>query len=303
MLKILSRGWKILKIDKNMALAIIYVIVISIIAIVKNVSSTSPYSPYNINPDGYSNLVYVIDLEIIKKIDSINSKDVVILIPLAREIVIEEFEKLKKLILSGSTIVLLDENGFSNNFLRHIGLDIRVENYKILDEISKYSSREYPVIFTKTGLRLSTYKPSYIVLKNNLDENVFGTTSPYAYADINSDGFYTLGEEINIFAIIYSASIGNGSIWLITDLDILSNRIIDSFNNKEFLKSLSASKKIYLCIDWLDLKPLDILKHIIQGNTINLYNNITISMAMFFILITIYIAIEHYTKSYRYMEQ
>lgn len=286
-----------LKVPKELILTFLYIIIVSILAIMLNMSSQMPYSPYNIGFEGYSKLLDTIaSIEIAKDLNHIEPFSIAIL-PLTKEISNLNSEYIKNLTVAGVTIIILDENGYSNKLLKDLGLGIEIRKTKVLDEVSKYGSREYPVIvidFNNTILRIVTYKPSYIASLKEFSKEITGSTSDYAYADEDGNGFYTLGEVIGKYNVICSASLDKGSLWVIADLDILSNRVIDYLDNRRFIEILASSRKVYIALEGLDVGLFDIIRYTLTRGLGGIYSNIFIFPLVFAVLLTLYVILEHY---------
>lgn len=286
-----------MRVPRELILTFLYVIIVSVLAIVLNMSSQTPYSPYNTGSEGYSRLLEVVaSIEIVRDLNHIEPFSVIIL-PLTREMGNLNSEYLKNLTSAGATVIILDENGYSNKLLKDLGLGIEIRGIKVLDEVSKYRSREYPVIvvkFNNTILRIVTYKPSYIVSSKEFSREVAGFTSDYAYADEDKNGFYTLGEVIGKYMVIYSAFQDKGSLWVVADLDILSNRAIDYLDNKAFIEILANSRKVYIVLEGLNVNLIDIIKYTLTRGLGGTRGNIFIFPITFTILLTLYIILEYY---------
>lgn len=286
-----------LKIPRELVLSLLYVVIISMLAIVLNMPSQTPYSPYNTGSKGYSKLLSSIpSIEIVRSLDHIEPSSVVI-IPLTKEVSSSTSVYLKNLTSAGATIVILDEEGCSNKLLEDLGLEIKIRKAKVLDEVSKHGSREYPVItigFNSTTFKVVAHKPSYIEPLEESSEEIVGSTSDYAYVDEDGNSFYTLGEVMRRHIVIYSTSLNTSSLWVIADLDILSNRVIDYLDNKRFIETLTSSRKTYIVLEGLDIDLFDIIKYVLTKGVIGAYGGVFVFPLVFMVLLMIYIALEHY---------
>ena len=240
----------------------------SAMAILLNTSTTTPYSPFNSNDNGFSNIVHQFNSNIVASLKQVqtNYNNSVILIPLVEDIQQEDYEIVAELVKRGCTIVLLDENGYSNKLLNFIGIKAAVSPTHVFDEISKIVSRDYPVACSENNsekLCLVTYKPTHIeILGNNSPILVF-TTSSYAYEDLDNNGFYSQGDKMGKYIVAAKFSVYNGSLWLIADLNVFTNNLLNNEYNKMFLESVVKGKNIYLCIKYLRLEVLDKIKYLI----------------------------------------
>lgn len=259
-----------MKIDREALLIIVLSILVTSISIIMNMPSTTPYSPYNTYGDGYSELLSIADRAIVVKgIKNIENNSVVVL-PIARGMDRARYEWIKDVLNRGNIVVILDEVGYVNEFMDFIGIRARIENTKILDEVNKLNSRVYPLIALEIKIndsvyryKVAMYRPSHIVIDNSTSIFSKGTTSAYAYADIDSNNYYSLGEEMGVYVTICSFKVGKGELWLISDLDLFSNKMIDIENvdNRKFLETLVKFKMMYIVIDYLELSSIDIIKY------------------------------------------
>lgn len=263
----MSRGFPRLKTNRYFILLMVFALLISSLSILINIPSTAPYSPYNLGSNGYSKILSSIPstINILKDLEKME-QNALILIPLAKSMDTWAYDVIRNLLKHGMIIAILDEEGYSNNLMVHLGIGARIEAIKVLDEISKNRSREYPLVDLKMNnitLSMATYKPSYIVRGVN-ECNFVAKTSKYAYADIDGNGYYTPGEPMGVYEVVCSWRIDNGWLWLIADLDIIANNILVLGNNIEFLKlllSLNNVQKISLVIDYLNLTLVDSIRY------------------------------------------
>ncbi|MEM2757728.1 MAG: hypothetical protein QW596_04730, partial [Sulfolobales archaeon] len=182
-----------------------------------------------------------------------------IVVVLNNELQSSEYSVIEDLLSSGSTVVILDEYGYSNNLLKYLGLDALVVNHVVLDEVFKYGNREYPLLrLGGTELNLTTYGPTYIYVSDS--SFVVAETSKYSYIDLNGDGYYSLGESMKSYPVVVQFYVGRGRLVLISDLDVISNGLFDT--NKLALIKLVGTP-VYIVINHLVLSNTDYLKYVL----------------------------------------
>jgi len=294
-----------LKIDREALLIIVLSILTTSISIVMNMSSTTPYSPYNTYDDGYSELLSITDrVTVIRGLKSIENNSVVFL-PIARGMDRARYEWIKDILNRGNTVVILNEAGYINEFMEFIGIRARIEKTKVLDEVHKLDSRVYPLITLEINInnsvhmyRVAMYSPSHIVISDVSSAfSTRGTTSVYAYADIDGNNYYSLGEEMGMYITICSFKVGKGELWLISDLDLFSNKLIniENANNRKFLETLVEFRRMYIVIDYLELSPIDIIKY--SYNVIVPLNltkdHISIGLSIYILLLSILVVMRY----------
>lgn len=285
-----------MKVDIEATLALVFVALMTLTAIVLNMPSPTPYSPYNSGSKGYAKLFSLFDVEVGTLAEASSRRDTAILMPVERESDPSSYARVRDLLLSGSTIVLLDGDGYSNPLLDFLGLRVRIGGYRILDEVSKLGSRDYPVASIKVGntsYRVVVYRPSYIDV-DYLDVELAGITSNYSYADLDSNGYYSIGEEMRRYVVIYPAAVGNGTIWIVSNLDIFSNELVDKLDNIVFLKKLVGGRRLYLVVDGLELGSLDVAKYSLYRVSLRyMYSeSLQLNLAIFIAVLAILMVME-----------
>ena len=245
------------------AVIVLFATITSILSLLLSIPTSTPLSPYNTGDHGYSHLLTLHTLTVTMSLPK-DDKNIIIILPLERRIDERSVKSIRNLLMHGSTIVVLDEKGYSNQLLEDVGVKAKVVSVTVLDEVSKAYSRFYPVASLRLGnntLRIVTFKPSYIFIDNISRAATVARTSQYAYADVNNDGYYNVGEPIESFIIASLWKVGNGSLWLVSDIDIFRNDLIDLGDNGKLLEMLVDSKPSYLVIDYLNISSIDILKY------------------------------------------
>lgn len=248
------------------AFLVIFAVVVSLLSISISMPSTTPYSVFNTDDRGYSYLALITDAKVSIDIPVDVGVGSVIFMPLTSHLDSSKYVVLESLLKKGSTVVLLDEEGYSNGFLRYIDVDAEIMNTKVLDEVYRVFSREYPLASLEIGnasLALAMYRPSYIVLRGAEKAKAIATTSRYSYSDTNGDGFYTSGEVMERHVVGCLWVLGNGSLWLLADLDIFANKLIGFGQNKNFLEFIAGKRDVYIVIGYAGANTIDRLKYVL----------------------------------------
>lgn len=236
-------------------------VVTSVTALAVNVPTNTPYSPFNTGLKGTSGLIELLHMATVYGINELpKGFKGTLLIPLTTELLENDYVVIKELINGGGHVIVLDERGYSNNLIKYLGIKASTTNYTVLDEVFKYLSRDYPVITLWVGgevLNLTTYRPTYIQVSQ---PSVIGATSNYSYADLDSDGYYSLGDSMGSHAVIAYFPLGNGSLTIISDLDVISNELID--RNSLVLSKLFKGAT-YLALNYLGLGNVDFFKYLL----------------------------------------
>lgn len=248
------------------------IVALIIVLIVSSTSTSTPYSIFNSGDKGYSKLLENIVSDVIDSLtdDLIkNCNHSIIIMPLINELDQENYNILEKYLMCGGIIILLDEHGYVNNFLLRIGVEAFIDNHTVLDEIDKLYNRYYPIItvkaFNNTTMRIVTYEPTSIAVSPDIvgvDIIPLGVTSKYAYVDKDDDGFFSADDEMGEQSVIVVAYVGKGLLYIISDVDILTNKLLDKLDNMKFIKYLSSNKDhVYLYVGALNMGPLDKVRY------------------------------------------
>ncbi|MEM2575715.1 MAG: DUF58 domain-containing protein [Sulfolobales archaeon] len=249
-----------LKSYRTLMLTLLLTISLSTLAVIVNIPTNTPYSPFNTGVNGVSKFTeYFCSNFIYSLSDVFKGFNGTIVVVLNNELQSSEYSVIEDLLSSGSTVVILDEYGYSNNLLKYLGLDALVVNHVVLDEVFKYGNREYPLLrLGGTELNLTTYGPTYIYVSDS--SFVVAETSKYSYIDLNGDGYYSLGESMKSYPVVVQFYVGRGRLVLISDLDVISNGLFDT--NKLALIKLVGTP-VYIVINHLVLSNTDYLKYVL----------------------------------------
>ena len=254
--------------SRQLLLALALVLAVSILAIIANLPSPTPYSPYNTGSNGYSRLVREVNVRIIGspvEVEADSPSNITVLVPLTRELDQASASVLQELLARGATVVVLDENGYSNSLLEALGIKARVECWKVLDEVSKLGDRAHPLVRVwlrgeTSPMLLATYLPSYITLSTSRGLVGQGYTSSYAYADLDGNMYFSGTDRMGSYTIVAAWRIEGGTLAVIADLDALSNALFSNADNSRLLQSLVGSGRLVLALEYINHTWFDSLK-------------------------------------------
>ncbi len=250
-------------------------IVITLVTILLEIPTNTPYSVFNIGDNGYSyvyeklSLVPVIN---VSSIDLSSPNDTVVVIPLEHELNNATARFLYDFILKGGMVILLDKNGYSNDFLEEVlGLQIGVVNTTIYDDVFNYEGyRSIPLIrvyFNDENYTCYFFEPSLIdieVVSNNV--SVLGWSSPYSLQDNDGNKYFNVGDSIGSAPVVVYVRFGSGVLVVFSDPDFLSNKFIVIGDNFRFLDSLIHSRgKRYILLSAINASLHDYLKAYVYG--------------------------------------
>ncbi len=217
------------------------------LGLIAEVPSPTPYSPFNTGGRGYSGLRDLLGASVL--IEGAQGASTIIL-PLAHDLSPADASTLRDFVLGGGTLIILDEGGHSSKFLNdYLNLSIAVGDSPIYDYVANYrgNGSVVTVNVSVSGEEYLCYfgSPTFIVIGGGAE--VLGRTSPYAYADLDGNGYFSLGDSFGDWAVAISAKVGEGRVYVLGDLDIFSNAMIGVGDNAALAKTLvNGHPAIYL---------------------------------------------------------
>jgi len=232
------------------ALAIVLALVlIDIIAL--SIPSTDDLSPYNPLWNGLSKLSSYTNASIItySAIQMLNpDTSALIIIGLDRNVTEADIQSIKRFVERGGTLVVADEREELNSLLLALGVKARINGSLVADEVFYYRSPLLPIArasigSTNTSLYLNY--PSFIEVKGSTGK-CLGYSSPFSFIDINGDGVRESNEPYGPFCVVYVQSIGEGTVYVISDSSIFINSMIDLGDNKRFIQLLTNGRAVYM---------------------------------------------------------
>lgn len=260
---------------------LVCLIVISLILVFTGVliemPSSSPYSVYNTGYNGYSLLAEKYSIQPVLNITSTDiaePNNTVILVPLLHDLDNETLSTLKWLIEHGGTIVFLDENGYVNDFMYlYLNAQVWIANATVYDDIMNYNgNRSLPLIETLFGnenLTCYLYRPSPIEIgekSSGIEIIVHGESSPFSYRDNDGNGYFNSGDVFGSQPIIVEVKMSNGTIYVIPDLDVFTNKFIKLGDNEKLASFLVENYSMrYIYIGGINATFFDYVKTYLSG--------------------------------------
>ena len=294
--------------SKTIIVIITMIIIISFLAAAVNTPTTTSYSPFNTGSRGYSKLIDALNAKLEDNIKDLSIEEATrytIIMPLQRRIVDQDtIDYVNKLLHRGSIVIIFDEQGYSNELIREIGLDIEVANQTILDEIWRAKNRFYPIarvylVDSNETIPLVLHMPSYIITSENQSGYIIGYTSRYAYVDLDGNGIYSPGDHMGQYTLVYGEKIGYGLLIIISDIDFAANELFD--DNVRFLNKIVYGRELVIYTDYLDLGLLDKLKYgFLKLNIIARYASMEYLFIELILILSILIIMSYSSKSELY---
>jgi hypothetical protein len=161
-------------------------------------------------------------------------------------------EALKRYLLEGGTLVLMDETGAVNPILSGLGMKVSVDGHPMLDPVFYYGSWRLPKIIkvasgdlTSGVQNIALNLPSILNIKGS-GVAVLAYSSSFSFLDLDGDSQPSAGEPMGPFPIAATAAYGNGRLIIISDSSIFLNGVIGLGDNLKLLRNIAGEKKVYV---------------------------------------------------------
>jgi hypothetical protein len=169
----------------------------------------------------------------------------------------------------GGMMVLMDDFGYGNAILAHLGVGARLSGQKLVDPLFNHKNRRLPMIFEFPGGLASEGVRSLVLNHATAIEEAGGMTvaaisSAVSYLDANGNGWRDPDEEGGPFAVAAVGRVGAGHLVLVSDSSILLNSMLEMADNRRFVQDLfrlaGEGAQIYLDQAHLPGARLDVAK-------------------------------------------
>jgi len=210
-------------------------------------------------------------IESLNNLPSTAKGTVLILIPYS-QLTEQELEKLRSYVLKGGTLILLDDYGFGNQVLSHLGLEVRFTGSPLLDPLFNYKNKWLPKItdFPQTPL---TGNIKSIVLNhatalcNTSESEVLAWSSRFSFLDLDGDSVWDPDEPTGPFPIATYVRVGEGYVVAVADPSIIINSMIVLGDNMAFMENIvglgGEKSKVIIDQSHLPIGPLEEAKETI----------------------------------------
>lgn len=239
-------------------LSLIVMVVIVLLALFYIPTNTS-YSIFNDNWNGLSRIVELggtplLDYESLFE----NPSSKALLIISQKNFTEEETSTLIDFIRKGGYVIVLSEH--DNLLLDRLG-GIRIIDLPVLDSLYYYKSFSLPVakaLLNNTNISILLNIPKSLEVDNKWTP--FIITSRYSFTDINGNGTFDSFEERKSHVIGAYRRLGLGKVFVIADLDVFINSMLELYNNSNLIQLLRNGRELCIDLKHIDLSPVDNLK-------------------------------------------
>ena len=161
-----------------------------------------------------------------------------------------ELTRLEEFVNSGGKLLLMDDYGFGNDILHHMGLELKFTGNQLLDPLLNYKNKSFPRIIdfisTPTTSRVESLVFNHATcLEEVRIDNIVAQSSYFSFLDKNQNSQWDEGEPKGHMAVMAEYAIGKGEIIVIADPSILINSMIDIGDNRRLLENITEGQLLF----------------------------------------------------------
>ena len=211
-----------------------------------------------------------------------------------------ELKQIKQFVVTGNTLVIMDDFGYGNSVLQDLNIQARFSNEILLDPLFSYKNPIIPNItdfspdLAAAGIKSLTLNHA-TAITGAPAADILARSSEYSYLDTNVNNKNDTAEVKGPLAIAAAVPAGNGVVILISDPSIIINSMADMNDNDAFMNYIFAhygnGAPISLDRSHISKSPLDSSKIRLAKIRQILYNPFVIIgiTALIFGIVTLYI--------------
>lgn len=180
-----------------------------------------------------------------------------------------EMAQLQRFVENGGRLVLMDDYGYGNRILAHLGVEITFAEQPLLDPLFCYKNQQMPRS-TDFSLQLQEMGISVVTLDratvlSNVDASeAIAWSSPSSFLDLNKDGSWQEGEPKGPLPVAAESRLGSGTVDVVASPGMMINSLSQRDDNLLFLKYLTGyeagTERILVDSSHLSTAPLDVYK-------------------------------------------
>ncbi len=177
-----------------------------------------------------------------------------------------DIDGLSRYVTAGGVLIVMDDFGQGNTVLARTGTVARFQGGLLADPLFNYRNPRFPLVTdfaaapAAAGMREIVLNRG-TVLEETAALTVLARSSPLSYLDLNNNDRRDGGEPGGPFPVAASASVGAGTLVLVSDPSLLANAMLPLGQNHLFLEYLfgfaGTSAQVYVDEASLPRAPLD----------------------------------------------
>ncbi len=186
----------------------------------------------------------------------------------------QEMGKIKRFVDNGGTLLLMDDYGYGNSVLAHLGVSVRFSNKPLLDPLFSYKNQYLPRItdfapgVKENGIGVIMLNHA-TTLNNVAKPESVAWSSEASFLDTNDNGSLDQGEPKGPFTVAALLRLGKGKLAIVADPSVIINTMVGRDDNYAFIRYLTGStsgeKRIMVDRSHLTKAPLDVSKTRLLG--------------------------------------
>jgi len=226
-------------------------------------------------------------------------RDVLITIPYL-EYTPDQLMQIEQFVENGGQLIIMDDFGYGNSFLKYAGISARFDNIPLLDPLFNYKNGYFPRILTFNssitagGIKVIVFDHG-TALSDVSQSQALAWSSNMSFLDNNKDGNLDNRETNGPFVVAADYSLGKGIIDLVSGPSLIMNAVPGTNDNNAFITYLINSNGTpdNILFDRANMPnaPLDIAK-IALANLRKIMSEPYVllgTIALVFVIITSYI--------------
>ncbi len=179
-----------------------------------------------------------------------------------------DLDALKQYTAGGGVLILMDDFGYGNAILAHLGAESRLSGQLLVDPLFAYKNRRFPRVTDLAGPGAEGVQSIVLnyatVITGTARTTVLARSSPASFLNRNRNGRRDAGDPPGPFAVAALQRVGGGSVVVVSDSSLLLNSMLGLANNRRFAQNLfhlaGVRPQVYLDEGHLPRAPLDVAK-------------------------------------------
>ncbi len=155
-----------------------------------------------------------------------------------------DLQKLEHYVSEGGRLAIMDDYGYGNDILEHLGLEARFSQEQLLDPLFNYKNKKFLKVVDFTSDEPAVEGVESIIfnhatsLENISEDEVIAWSSYFSFLDKNRNGVWDEEELEGPLSVAAKLELGEGEVVLIADPSMLISSMVGMGNNQQFLENI-----------------------------------------------------------------
>lgn len=185
---------------------------------------------------------------------------------------VSDLDAVRRYVETGGILILMDDFGFGNAVLEHLGAGARFDGRLLVDPLFNHKSRRLPRIFdlapgpASEGVEGLVLNHATVITGagDARDMSVLARSSPVSYLDANANGQRDADEAAGPFVVAALKRVGEGYVALVSDSSLILNSMLGLDHNRKFVENLfrlaGEGAEVFINEAHMPVAPLDVTK-------------------------------------------